>query len=130
MLHVYFRDDFKDYAEICFKEFGDRVKKWFTINEPLIIAEFGHASAMVPPLRCSDRTKCVAGNSSTEPYIVSHNLLLAHATVVRLYKQKFYPMQRGQIGISNVGRYYEPYDSNSPADRLAAKRGLDLELGW
>ncbi|KAI3878458.1 hypothetical protein MKW92_040040 [Papaver armeniacum] len=27
-------NDFKDYAELCYKEFGDRVKHWITLNEP------------------------------------------------------------------------------------------------
>lgn len=84
---------------------------------------------IAPPGRCSDRKKCPSGNSSTEPSIASHNLLLAHATAARLYKQKFQPEQGGQIGLSLVGQYYEPY-SNSPRDTAAAKRALDFELGW
>lgn len=32
---------FKQYAETCFDLFGDRVKYWFTFNEPMIPAEVG-----------------------------------------------------------------------------------------
>ncbi|KAM3371205.1 hypothetical protein ACQJBY_018533 [Aegilops geniculata] len=27
-------NDYKDFAEVCFREFGDRVKHWITLNEP------------------------------------------------------------------------------------------------
>ncbi|XP_022738214.1 beta-glucosidase 13-like [Durio zibethinus] len=121
--------DFKNYAEICFKAFGDRVKNWITINEPLIIAKFGYAMGVAPPGRCSDRRNCPAGDSATEPYVAAHNLLLAHATAAKLYKEKYQATQGGQIGMSLVGQYYEPY-SNTLFDRIAAKRAMDFELGW
>ncbi|KAL6297074.1 hypothetical protein ACE6H2_005216 [Prunus campanulata] len=124
-------NDFKDYCEICFKTFGDRVKNWITINEPYIIAEMGYDSGVAPPGRCSVPSlfPCTSGNSSTEPYIVTHNLLLAHATAVKLYREKFQENQGGQIGISLVGQYAEPH-SDSLLDRAAAKRVLDFQLGW
>jgi beta-glucosidase len=68
------------------------VKNWITINEPSILAVFGYEFGIAPPLRCSHPAgkSCPAGgNSSTEPYIVSHNIILAHATAVRLYREKY-----------------------------------------
>ncbi|KAM2067190.1 hypothetical protein COP2_044843 [Malus domestica] len=126
--------DFKDYCELCFKTYGDRVKNWITINEPLIMAKLGYDLGVGPPARCSVPVKehapaCTGGNSGTEPYTVSHNLLLAHATVVNLYRDKFLGDQGGQIGISLVGQYDEPF-SNSVEDKAAAKRLMDFEIGW
>ncbi|KAI5356404.1 hypothetical protein L3X38_009299 [Prunus dulcis] len=131
VLNRSFVDDFKDYSELCFKTYGDRVKNWITINEPYIMAKNGYDLGVAPPARCSVRARfpCTVGNSATEPYIVSHNLLLAHATVVKLYKDKFQAQQGGQIGISLVGPYYEPY-SGSAEDKAAVKRIMDFELGW
>ncbi|KAK0587162.1 hypothetical protein LWI29_018489 [Acer saccharum] len=122
-------DDFKDYTEILFRTFGDRVKNWITINEPLIVAKYGYDLGLPPQGRCTNRKTCRAGNSSTEPYIVAHNLLLAHATAFRLYSEKFQEKQGGQIGLTLLGEYYEPY-SESSDDKAAAKRAMDFELGW
>ncbi|KAK3219062.1 hypothetical protein Dsin_013032 [Dipteronia sinensis] len=124
-----FVGDFKDYVEILFRTFGDRVKNWITINEPLNYAKFGYDIGIAPQVRCSDRKICKAGNSATEPYIVTHNLLLAHATAFRLYREKFQEKQRGQIGMSFVAQYFEPY-SESLDDIAAARRAMDFELGW
>ncbi|KAH7537779.1 hypothetical protein FEM48_Zijuj03G0129500 [Ziziphus jujuba var. spinosa] len=101
-------NDFKDYCKICFKAFGDRVKNWITINEPYIMAFTGYDLGTSPPGRCSPPAgpagPCVPGNSSTEPYIVSHNVLLAHAEVVKLYRKKF--QVRGTTGIWWLSKKY------------------------
>ena len=81
-----FRDDFQDYAELCFKEFGDRVKHWITLNEPWSYVNGGYVTGQSPPNRCSS---CTVGDSGTEPYLVSHYQLLAHASAVKVYKQKY-----------------------------------------
>ncbi|KAI4374608.1 hypothetical protein MLD38_012587 [Melastoma candidum] len=120
--------DFKDYAELCFKTFGDRVKNWITINEPLVTAQFGHEIGFAAPGRCSP-PRCSAGNSSTEPYIVSHYHLLAHAAAVKLYREKFQKGQGGEIGISLVGKFAEPYSENVE-DKDAATRTIEFGLGW
>jgi len=86
-----FSKDFRDYADICFKEFGDRVKYWVTLNEPWTYSINGYANGTMAPGRCSTwiNPNCVGGDSGTEPYIVSHNQLLAHAAAVRVYKTKY-----------------------------------------
>ncbi|KAL0415700.1 UNVERIFIED_CONTAM: Raucaffricine-O-beta-D-glucosidase [Sesamum latifolium] len=43
------RQDFREYAELCFWEFGDRVKFWITINEPSTYCVNGYAAGTFPP---------------------------------------------------------------------------------
>ncbi|MCE0480948.1 hypothetical protein HAX54_038257 [Datura stramonium] len=82
--------DYGDYVDICFKEFGDRVKYWITLNEPLSYSMNGYTKGTFAPGRCSNYVgNCTEGNSGTEPYIVAHNLLLAHATGVKVYREKY-----------------------------------------
>ncbi|CAN1761068.1 Beta-glucosidase 13, partial [Linum perenne] len=82
-------DDFRGYAEVCFDKFGDRVKQWITLNEPFSYASSGYGDGSMAPGRCSTASgfNCTAGgDSGTEPYIVAHHLLLAHAAAVKLYR--------------------------------------------
>ncbi|WCJ36231.1 Beta-glucosidase 24 [Euphorbia peplus] len=122
-------DDFKDYCDVCFKSFGDRVKNWVTINEPLLVAEFGYDLGLSPPGRCTDRKRCAAGNSSVEAYIVTHIHVLSHAAVVKLYRDEYQAKQGGEIGITLVGQYFEPY-SDSLEDKVGQQRILDFRIGW
>ncbi|KAG5001476.1 hypothetical protein JHK87_022548 [Glycine soja] len=42
-------DDFRDYAKLCFKEFGNRVKHWITLNEPRSVSNNGYANGRIIP---------------------------------------------------------------------------------
>ncbi|KOM50771.1 hypothetical protein LR48_Vigan08g159800 [Vigna angularis] len=98
-------NDFKDYAELCFKEFGDRVKHWITFNEPW------------------------SYSMGSEPYMSSHYQLLAHAAAVKVYKTNYQAFQKGLIGISLNCHWFIPF-SNDTLDDRAAKRALDFMFGW
>ncbi|KAJ8459125.1 hypothetical protein OPV22_032051 [Ensete ventricosum] len=121
-------NDFRDYAEICFKEFGDRVKHWITLNEPWTYCRSGYSTGTFAPGRCSPwaEGKCTEGDSAREPYLCAHYQLLSHAAAVKLYRRKY---QKGMIGITLVTHWFVPY-SNSKADEDAASRALDFMFGW
>ncbi|CAN1828899.1 Beta-glucosidase 24 [Linum perenne] len=106
-------NDFRNFADLCFKEFGDRVKYWVSINEPHTLSRGGFTVGDLAPGR---NYTCDAGNSSIEPYIVSHNQLLAHATVVQLYRRKyqvrFLPHLRVRVNES-CKPYTDPLSNNS-----------------
>lgn len=122
-------DDFKDYCEVCFREFGDRVKHWVTVNEPWTFSSMAYGLGMHAPGRCSKELGCAVGDSLKEPYIVSHNLILAHGSAFRLYEDKFKADQKGEVGIALVVQWYKSY-SNSHPDFEAANRGFDFIFGW
>ncbi|WCJ18999.1 beta glucosidase 12 [Euphorbia peplus] len=122
-------DDFQAYAELCFEKFGDRVKHWITLNEPTNYALLGYSMGVYAPARCSSRSTCQEGDSGTEPYIVVHNQLLAHAAAVKVYKEKHQATQKGEIGMALNSAWMIPY-SNSTQDKLAATRALAFQLDW
>lgn len=108
---------FARYADSVFAAFGDRVKHWITLNEPLTVALCGYNSGVHAPGRCSDRSRCAEGNSSTEPYIAAHNMLNAHAAAVEVYRQKYQAQQGGVIGITlNTDFGYPLTDSQEDKD--------------
>ncbi|XP_039120839.1 beta-glucosidase 12-like isoform X2 [Dioscorea cayenensis subsp. rotundata] len=123
--------DFQDYAEVCFKEFGDRVKHWITFNEPWSYSAGGYANGTEAPGRCSsyESEHCTAGDSGTEPYIVAHHQLLAHAAAVAMYRLNYQADQKGKIGITLNSNWFIPF-SKSILDIAAAKRSLDFMYGW
>ncbi|XP_010422484.2 PREDICTED: beta-glucosidase 9-like [Camelina sativa] len=125
-------DDFTAFADVCFREFGNTVKHWSTINEPNMLASGGYDLGVMPPKHCSPPfgvVNCSRGNSSTEPYIALHNMLLAHASTATLYKQKYKYKQNGSVGITCFAYWMVPF-TNSQEDKIATQRAKDFYLGW
>ncbi|XP_020239605.1 hydroxyisourate hydrolase isoform X2 [Cajanus cajan] len=124
--------DFTDYADVCFREFGDRVLYWSTINEPNVFALGGYDQGTIPPQRCSPPfcvRKGARGNSTYEAYLAVHHILLAHSSAAKLYRRKYRDKQHGFVGISlyTVGAF--PV-TNTEKDKIASQRVRDFFSGW
>ncbi|KAK9277160.1 hypothetical protein L1049_006699 [Liquidambar formosana] len=107
--------DFNDYADICFKAFGHKVKYWVTCNEPLTFIQSTYMS------KENDLTR--------DPYKAAHNLLLAHATAVKTYRDNYQSTQNGKIGLVMDINWALPL-TNTPTDVAAANRSWDFMIGW
>ncbi|KAI7992325.1 putative beta-glucosidase 23 [Camellia lanceoleosa] len=126
-----FVKDFMAYTEVCFREFGNRVLYWTTFNEVNVFVLGGYDVGITPPKRCSFPfgINCSKGNSSSEPYIVAHNILLAHASAANLYKKKYQGRQQGFIGINVFAYWYIP-STDATEDVIATQRANDFYIGW
>ncbi|KAK1394381.1 hypothetical protein POM88_013437 [Heracleum sosnowskyi] len=110
--------------------YGDRVKNWFTFNEPRVVAARGFDDGNFPPQRCTKPYgNCLVGNSGTEPYIVTHYTILCHASAVQRYREMYQKTQEGRIGIVLDFVWYEPL-TRGLTDEYAAQRARDFHLGW
>jgi beta-galactosidase len=113
---------FAQYARICFAQFGDRVTHWITLNESWTVAVAGYNNGVHAPGHKDKPT--------TEPYIVGHHMLLAHAKAANIYRRDFAPEQKGMIGISNCGDFRYPLREDNDADQQAAERAMLFQFGW
>ncbi|CAN1170620.1 Beta-glucosidase 12 [Linum perenne] len=122
--------DYEDYCDLLFKEYGSKVKKWITLNEPMGTTGKAYDEGVFAPGHCSPwvNRACRVGDSGIEPYIVAHNLLLAHSAAYHLYKSKYQHLT-AEIGVTYVTHWFVPY-SNATKDVDAAQRALDWMYGW
>lgn len=111
-------DDFEAYAEVVFKRWGDKVQKWFTVNEPIVfcgtypLPEGYFAATDIP--------------AKQQPYLCGHHVLLAHAKAYRLGKKLGL---NGTISFKTNGGYKIPL-TDSSADAEAVQRAWDFNEGW
>ena len=105
-------DDYVAYATECFRLFGDRVKKWFTFNEPIVPVEAGYLYDAHYP-NVVDARRAVQ---------VGYNTMIAHAKAVKAFR--LFEIEDGKIGIIlNLTPSYPR--SQHPAD-LKASNIADL----
>uniref|UniRef100_A0A663LYE1 Klotho beta n=1 Tax=Athene cunicularia TaxID=194338 RepID=A0A663LYE1_ATHCN len=102
---------FQDYAALCFRELGDLVKLWITINEP-------------------NRLSDVYNRSSNDTYRAAHNLLIAHAMAWRIYDEQYRSFQYGKVSLSLHSDWAEPANPYFESHSKAANRFLQFEIGW
>lgn len=114
-----FVDHFKIFANVLFENFGARVKKWVTINEPFNFCTCGYGDATWAP---GIKSRGVG------EYLCVHHLILANAAAYHLYKEKFYSKQNGSIGIVLDSRFYFPKNESVTKEDL--HRAQTYRLGW
>ncbi|XP_075448250.1 klotho [Ascaphus truei] len=94
---------FVDYAKLCFKELGNYVGMWITMNEPDV---------------------------RNLTYAAGHNLLKAHALAWHAYDKDFRSSQKGKISIALQADWVEPASPFSYNDKATSKRILEFDIGW
>ncbi|KAK9756868.1 hypothetical protein RND81_01G126100 [Saponaria officinalis] len=123
-------DDFRDYADLCFREYGEKVKHWMTLNEPWSYSTSSFAVGIYSSNQCpKSKPEVCKVDSGTHPYLAAHYQLLAHAAAVQLYRLKYQKSQKGVIGIVLNTNWILPY-SHTRHDRNSAFRALDFMFGW
>jgi beta-glucosidase len=100
-------DRFAVYPPTCFDAYGDRVKRWLTINEPWIVGLLGYLHGLHAPGLEDD----VRGEATC-----FHHLLLAHGRAVQELRASG---RDGDIGIALSLAPHYPL-TGSPADAEAA----------
>ncbi|TMN21744.1 glycoside hydrolase family 1 protein [Lentibacillus cibarius] len=101
-------DAFEQYADECFRLFGDRVSKWFTFNEPIVPVEGGYLYDFHYP-NIVDAKRA---------FQVAYNTMIGHAKAVEAFRK--HDIKDGQIGIIlNLTPSYPR--SQNPADLKASK---------
>jgi beta-glucosidase len=95
------------FAAFAVGELGDRVKIWWTINEPTIAPTLGYLFGIHPP--------CV--RDLGRALVVARNVLLAHGA---MYRAAHESPHRVEVGPVLQMPYFEPLDPSSAADRDAA----------
>lgn len=85
----------------------------------------GNGAGIHAPGRCSDRNRCEAGDSDTEPWLCSHNVLLAHAAAVQHFRRL---VPDGKISINLNCEWAEPFTS-SYVDKVCGQLET-MEILW
>ena len=101
-------DWFKEYVKLCVNLFGDRIKKWIILNEPLVFVGAGYLLGVHAPGR--------KGMKNFLPAM--HHAILCQAEGARIVKNH---SPNSKVGTTFSCSLIEPF-RNTPRDRSAANR--------
>ncbi|KAH9218741.1 glycoside hydrolase superfamily [Leptodontidium sp. 2 PMI_412] len=111
-------DDFVNYAQVVFERYGNKVPRWFTVNEPIVFCN-------TYPLPDNYFTNTTIPKKQ-QPYWCGHHVLLAQSKAYRLGKSMGL---NGTISFKTNGGYKIPL-TNSSEDAIAVQRAWDFNEGW
>ena len=104
---------YQNYAKTCFELFGDRVKKWFTHNEPIVPVEFGYLGVHHYPAIVNFKRAVQ----------VAYHIMLSSALAISEYRKLNLD---GQIGI--IINLTPSYPRSNSKEDLEASNIADLIL--
>ncbi len=104
-------DKYVGYAQKCFELFGDRIKRWFTMNEPIVPVEGGYLYQFHYPNQVD--MKCAVK--------VAYHEMLASAKATEAYKNM---KLDGEIGI--ILNLTPSYPKNNEQEHKEAAHKADL----
>lgn len=116
-----FVDYFEQFANVLYKEFGDRVKIWATFNEPTQYCNNGYADNRWPPALYLH---------GVADYLCKHHTILAHARAYHLYRDKYFTSQNGRVGIVINSRYAFPDDPNNTSHVAASNTDMEFTVNY
>ncbi len=113
-------DAFAKFAEVIFREYGDKVKHWLTINEQNVMVLYGEAIGTIKP-----------GMPKSAVYQANHHMMLAQARANQLCHQL---VADGKVGPApNIALCYpetcHPEDILAADDFNAIRNWLYLDMG-
>lgn len=107
---------FEEYTKVIVDALSDRVKYWFTINEPQCIIGLGYDMGWHAPfLHLDDKTILV----------MVHNLLLSHGRAVKCIREN--AKQKPLIGFAPIGPCWIPENDSEEAVEEARKRTFSVK---
>lgn len=108
-------DAFGRYVAQAVDAFGDLVRYWVTINEPVVYTTKGYVEGSWPPGKHSLRLLTQ----------VLHNLILGHARAARIIRERS-PRTDVQVGAAHHLRVFDPYRPVLPVDHFVARIGESI----
>ena len=108
-------DWFADYSAVISKNFSDRVKNYFTFNEPQCVVHLGYGNGMHAPGLMTNQKDILA---------MTHNILLAHGKSVQALRAN----AKGHINIGIAPTCQGHFPKTNSKEDLEACRMAQLDM--